>query len=75
MSAFLNNRHFKTATTSRDGPGPFQGPSSYPSLLVVADCKVLNKSDNDLKATFLWFDKGKYETPEQVKWWKGIAKK
>jgi hypothetical protein len=30
---------------------------------------------NDLKATFLWFDKGKYEKPEQVKWWKGSAKK
>ena len=29
---------------------------------------------NDLKATFLWFDKGKYEKPEQVKWWKGSAK-
>ena len=22
---------------------------------------------NDLKATFLWIDKGKYEKPEQVK--------
>ena len=30
---------------------------------------------NDLKATFLWFDKGKYEKPEQVKWWKGSARK
>ena len=30
---------------------------------------------NDLKATFIWFDKGKYAKPEQVKWWKGSAKK
>ena len=30
---------------------------------------------NDLKATFIWFDKGKYEKPEQVKWWKGSVKK
>ena len=26
---------------------------------------------NDLKATFVWFDKGKYSKPEQVKWWEG----
>jgi hypothetical protein len=56
-------------------PAPSKVRPHTPALLVVADCKVLNKSDNDLKATFLWFDKGKYETPEQVKWWKGIAKK
>jgi hypothetical protein len=24
---------------------------------------------------FIWFDKGKYGKPEQVKWWKGNAKK
>jgi hypothetical protein len=30
---------------------------------------------NDLEATFVWFDKGKYERPEQVKWWKGSIKK
>jgi len=30
---------------------------------------------NDLNATFIWFDKGKYGKPEQVKWWKGNAKK
>ena len=29
---------------------------------------------DDLKATFIWFDKGKYDKPEQVKWWKGSAK-
>jgi hypothetical protein len=33
----------KSAATSRGGPGPFQGPSSYPQLLVVADCKYLPK--------------------------------
>jgi hypothetical protein len=27
----------KSAVTSRGGPGPFQGPSSYPLLVVVAD--------------------------------------
>ena len=30
---------------------------------------------NDLNATFIWFEKGKYEKPEQVKWWKGNVKK
>jgi hypothetical protein len=30
---------------------------------------------NDLNGTFIWFDKGKYAKPEQVKWWKGNAKK
>jgi hypothetical protein len=30
---------------------------------------------NDLKAIFIWFDKGKYGQPEQVKWWKGNIKK
>ena len=32
-------------------------------------------SGSDLEATFVWFDKGKYERPEQVKWWKGSIKK
>jgi hypothetical protein len=30
---------------------------------------------NDLNATFIWFDKGKYGKPEQIKWWKGNIKK
>ena len=30
---------------------------------------------NDLNATFIWFEKGKYGKPEQVKWWKGNVKK
>jgi len=30
---------------------------------------------DDLNGTFIWFDKGKYDKPEQVKWWKGSAKK
>jgi hypothetical protein len=30
---------------------------------------------DDLNGTFIWFDKGKYEKPEQVKWWKGSVKK
>ena len=29
---------------------------------------------DDLEATFIWFDKGKYDKPEQVKWWKGSVK-
>jgi hypothetical protein len=29
---------------------------------------------NDLKATFVWFEKGKYAKPEQVKWWEGSVK-
>ena len=29
---------------------------------------------NNLKATFVWFEKGKYEKPEQVKWWEGSVK-
>ena len=36
---------------------------------------VFVKGDDDLNGTFIWFDKGKYEKPEQVKWWKGSAKK
>ena len=31
------------------------------------------QSEN-LEATFMWFDKGKYWKPEQVKWWKGTLK-
>jgi hypothetical protein len=27
-----------------------------------------------LNGPFIWFDKGKYEKPEQVKWWKGSVK-
>ena len=30
---------------------------------------------DDLNGTFIWFDKGKYDKPEQVKWWKGKVKK
>ena len=30
--------------------------------------------DDELNGTFIWFDKGKYHKPEQVKWWKGSAK-
>ncbi len=30
---------------------------------------------DDLNGTFIWFDKGKYDKPEQVKWWKGSVKK
>lgn len=29
---------------------------------------------NALNAIFVWFDKGKYDKPEQIKWWKGKAK-
>jgi hypothetical protein len=32
-------------------------------------------NSNDLNATFIWFEKGKYGTPEQIKWWKGSIKK
>lgn len=31
-------------------------------------------SGDDLKATFIWFDKGKYDRPEQIKWWEGSIK-
>ena len=30
--------------------------------------------DNDISANYFWYDKGKYEKPEQVKWFKGSAK-
>ena len=30
---------------------------------------------NDISANYFWYDKGKYETPEQVKWFKGSVKK
>ena len=29
---------------------------------------------NDISANYFWYDKGKYEKPEQVKWFKGSAK-
>jgi len=37
----------KSAATGRGGPSPFQKPSSYPSLLVVADSSLPKP---DLKA-------------------------
>jgi len=30
---------------------------------------------NDINANYFWYDKGKYENPKQVKWFKGSAKK
>ena len=29
---------------------------------------------NDISANYFWYDKGKYENPKQVKWFKGSAK-
>ena len=29
---------------------------------------------NDISANYFWYDKGKYEKPEQVKWFKGSIK-
>ena len=29
---------------------------------------------SDISANYFWYDKGKYETPKQVKWFKGSAK-
>lgn len=29
---------------------------------------------DDISANYFWYDKGKYEKPEQVKWFKGSAK-
>jgi len=29
---------------------------------------------NDINANYFWYDKGKYENPEQVKWFKGSVK-
>jgi len=31
-------------------------------------------SGNDVHATYVWYDKNKYEKPEQVKWFKGTLK-
>ena len=31
--------------------------------------------DNDITANYLWYEKGKYEKPAQVKWFKGSEKK
>jgi hypothetical protein len=30
---------------------------------------------NDISANYFWYDKGKFEKPEQVKWFKGSVKK
>jgi hypothetical protein len=30
---------------------------------------------DDINANYFWYDKGKYENPEQVKWFKGSVKK
>jgi hypothetical protein len=30
---------------------------------------------NDMSANYIWWDKGKYEKPEQIKWFKGSTKK
>ena len=30
---------------------------------------------DDMRANYLWWDKGKYEKPKQVKWFKGSTKK
>ena len=30
---------------------------------------------DDISANYFWYDKGKYDKPEQVKWFKGSAKK
>ena len=30
--------------------------------------------DNDISANYLWYEKDKYETPAQVKWFKGSGK-
>ena len=30
---------------------------------------------NDMRANYIWWDRGKYEKPEQIKWFKGSTKK
>jgi hypothetical protein len=30
---------------------------------------------NDMSANYIWWDRGKYENPEQIKWFKGSTKK
>ena len=30
---------------------------------------------NDMSANYIWWDKGKYEKPEQIKWFKGSIEK
>ena len=34
-----------------------------------------SSQSEEIEGLFIWFDKGKYGKPEQVKWWKGNAKK
>jgi hypothetical protein len=50
----------KSAATSRGGPGPFQGPSSYPQL-VVADFQKFPRMRNFLGNT--WKVSGGEQTP------------
>jgi hypothetical protein len=61
-------------TTKADGDRVFFTADIYSNKYGRITYSGFVKGD-DLNGTFIWFDKGKYDEPEQVKWWKGSVKK
>ena len=61
-------------TTKVDGDRIFFTADIYSNKYGRITYSGFVKGD-DLNGTFIWFDKGKYDKPEQVKWWKGSVKK
>jgi hypothetical protein len=61
-------------TSKTDGNSVFFTADIYSDKSGRITYSGVVKSD-ELKATFIWFKKGKYGKPEQVKWWKGNVKK
>ena len=61
-------------TTKADGDRVFFTADIYSNKYGRITYSGFVKGD-DLNGTFIWFDKGKYDKPEQVKWWKGSVKK
>ena len=60
-------------TTKKDGDSIFFTADIYSDKWGRITYSGVVKGD-DLKATYIWFNKGKYATPEQVKWWEGSVK-
>ena len=61
-------------TTKADGDRVFFTADIYSNKYGRITYSGFVKGD-DLNGTFIWFDKEKYDKPEQVKWWKGSVKK
>ena len=61
-------------TTKVDGDKVFFTADIYSDKYGRMTYSGFVKGD-DISANYFWYDKGKYEKPEQVKWFKGSAKK